>query len=173
MTVVSLPWKPGVDWKKSVEKVLDYFDARPDLKFGAKNLNQAFPLIDTLCDWGCATQSHLNQLHKLSPPDDIATILGNVTMAIQGTGSVDPPEHAGWYVAIDVPCGYVVCPGFATSWNAARAWRRKYSQTSVPVPGQASPTMPALSRQSAVITSSRRASSEGSGQVNRRPTSDA
>jgi hypothetical protein len=127
MTVVSIPWKPGIAWKKNVEKVLDYCDARPKLKFGPKNLNKAFPLIDTLCDLGCATRNHLNRVHKLSSPDDIATILSNVTMAIQGRGAVNAPEDGGWYVAINDPYGYVVCPGFAASWNAARAWRRKYA----------------------------------------------
>jgi hypothetical protein len=49
--------------------------------------------------------------------DDIMTILSNVTMAIQGKGSVWSPASGGWYMTTTKPHTYTVCPGFRMAWE--------------------------------------------------------
>src|SRR5262245_61296326 len=102
MSSDNFSWKQNVNWQSNVKKVMNYYDARPKLKFGPKQLNKAFPLIDYLCQHESATQAELMQIFSLVM-DDIMTILSNVTMAIQGNGKVWSPETGGWYTTETAP----------------------------------------------------------------------
>ena len=118
MTQATDSWQTGIDWDKRVLAVLKYFAER-DLKFGPTRLDKAFPLIDDLCAQDSARRDELKQRHELTDDDDVATILSNVTTAIQGTGDVWSPEDGGWYKRSETgPLTYVVCPGFRTAWRA-------------------------------------------------------
>jgi hypothetical protein len=57
----------------------------------------------------------LTSAHGISD-DGVLTVLSNVTMALQTTESVAPPEDGGWYVSLPNPRRYVVSPGFAATW---------------------------------------------------------
>src|SRR5258708_1154892 len=94
MESYEFPWNPFIVWTTKVEKVLTYYADRPQLKFGAANLNKAFGVIDYICSRMSVTQSELVEKRHLSM-DDIMTILSNVTMAIQGEGKVRLPPRMG------------------------------------------------------------------------------
>lgn len=119
MTALSIAWSQTVDWTQSIKTVVDYYDGRPDLKYGPAQENKAGPLLDMLCGLKCASRAHLRHSLSLAKDDAIATILSNVTMALQ-EGSVLPPEDGGWYVPVVDPTVYIVAPGFAAAWIAYR-----------------------------------------------------
>jgi hypothetical protein len=109
----SILWKQDQDWKAAVERVLRYYILRNNLKFGSK---KSFPIINFLCERMSVTQHEL--MHKFSlSTDDTATILANVTMALQRSGSVWSPASGGWYTTASKPHTYIVAPGFAAAWK--------------------------------------------------------
>ena len=119
MTHEHVNWKEGVDWSAPVEKVFEYYNVRPKLKFGPNMENKAFPVIGHLCAAGEATRSNLMNKYRLDKKDNMMAILSNVTMAIQGSKKVWRPEDGGWYKSVDTGSDltYVVCPKFAQAWN--------------------------------------------------------
>lgn len=119
MTQAAQEWKPGVDWHGKVTKVLNYYAARPKLKYGPTRLDKAFPLIGDLCAQGIAPRELLKQRHEVTS-DGVMTILSNVTMAIQGSKKVKSPAKGGWYTRSGTGSAitYVVCPGFSAAWRA-------------------------------------------------------
>ena len=120
VTVPSMPWKQDVDWSGRVERVLRYYRLRRDLKFGSR---KSFPVINFLCERKSATQDEL--MHNFSlTKDDIATILANVTIALQGKGSVWSPASGGWYMTTPKPHTYTVAPGFVAAWEEQAASQR-------------------------------------------------
>src|SRR4051794_6558923 len=64
-----------------------------------------------------ATQEELMNTFSLTP-DNVASILANVTMAIQPKkGPVWNPAVGGWYTTTGNPRTYIACPGFRTAWQ--------------------------------------------------------
>jgi hypothetical protein len=115
MVDITIDWRKGVNWPKHGEAVVSYYEQRPALKYGPGKDDKAFELIGDLCTRGVATRKDLMDRHQISP-DGVATILSNVTMAIQGSDEVWAPENGGWYATIVNPRTYVLCPGFAEAW---------------------------------------------------------
>ncbi|MCF4124572.1 hypothetical protein [Methylobacterium sp. SyP6R] len=81
-------------------------------------------LIDAFAAQGTVTAAGMR---ALVPPERVATILGLVTTAVHGTGHV--PAKSGWYRR-DENGAFVIDPGFAVAWLAARA-------CDAPLPGPA------------------------------------
>jgi hypothetical protein len=112
-----IQWKQDADWTACIERIQRYYRLRRDLKFGAR---RAFPVIGFLCAHGSVTQDKLMNEFSLTK-DDAATILANVTMAIQRKGSVWPPASGGWYTTMQKPHTYIVAPGFVAAWKHSLA----------------------------------------------------
>lgn len=119
MTTLHIAWRKDVNWPEQVKKVLAYYRDRPDLKYGPSMENKAGPLLDMLCEIGCASRTHLRKAIQLESDDAVATILSNVTMALQ-KGSVVSPEQGGWYTVVNEPLIYIPAPGFSAAWTNAR-----------------------------------------------------
>lgn len=106
------------EWKESVidvnKKLLEYYLHRPKLKFGPK---KSFPVVDFLCEKPSTPRQDLIEKFVLEN-DDLSTMLANVTMALQGNGSVKPPSGGGWYELDSTQQAYYVAPWFATAWKA-------------------------------------------------------
>lgn len=117
--MLKLAWSKSVDWKTNVQAVADYYASRPYLKFGPAQENKAGDFITLLCKMKCASRELLLDRIGLAKDDAVATILSNVTMAIQGAGEVVSPEEGGWYIGLEDPQIYIVAPGFADAWLAA------------------------------------------------------
>lgn len=115
MSNIVIRWKKDVDWPQHVNAILKYFQGRSYLKYGPERGGNALEFISNLCELGVARQNELMTEHGLSA-DGVATILSNVTMAIQDNGNVWSPEDGGWYVTISRPHAYIVCPKFAEAW---------------------------------------------------------
>jgi hypothetical protein len=117
---IGVPWKKDVDWLGRVDDVITYYESNLKLKYGPAQDDRAYPVLGELCSIGCASRSYLNKKYGLHTDDAMATILSNVTMAIQDSGVVLPPEEGGWYVTLSEPYSYVVAPGFAAAWNESK-----------------------------------------------------
>ncbi|KMO11702.1 hypothetical protein [Methylobacterium platani] len=76
----------------------------------------ALALIDVFADRGSVT---IAELRRHGPADVVAAVLGHVTTAVHGRGHV--PVRNGWYRRDETGTGYVIDPGFAVAWRAARA----------------------------------------------------
>ena len=72
-------------------------------------------LIDAFAAQGTVTAAGL-RAH--APAERVAPILGLVTTAVHGTGHL--PTTNGWYRR-DADGAFVIDPGFAVAWRAARA----------------------------------------------------
>jgi hypothetical protein len=73
-------------------------------------------LIDAFAEHGTLSAAELRQ-HGSA--ETIAAILGLVTTSVHGRGHV--PAINGWYRREENGTGYVIDPGFAVAWKAARA----------------------------------------------------
>ena len=127
MTNDASTWKDNDKyWVEATKKAAEYYRDRPELKFGPASGNKAFPMIDYMCKKKCVAQGMLMQNLAFKKPDNIGSILSNVTMAIQNSGNVWAPESGGWYKSEDIKGNrtYTVCPGFADAWESgfAKAW---------------------------------------------------
>jgi hypothetical protein len=71
-------------------------------------------LVDAFAAHGTMTAS---EMQRQGTADVVATILGHVTTAVHGRGHV--PALNGWYRRDGTT--YVIHPGFAIAWAAARA----------------------------------------------------
>lgn len=72
-------------------------------------------LIDAFAAQGAVTAAGLRDF---APAELVAPILGFVTTAVHGTGHL--PARNGWYRR-DETGAFVIDPGFAVAWTAARA----------------------------------------------------
>lgn len=113
--MTSFPWKEGVDWSVAVTQAVKQLD-KPH-RYGFK---LSCNVIDFICTHGTVSQAQVKEKFGLTS-DGVATILSNVTMAIQrnhGGGQVWAPENGGWRADENSPRRYTVCPGFREAWNA-------------------------------------------------------
>jgi hypothetical protein len=101
----------SIDWNKSVLRVIAHHALNKNLK----NRPKLLPFLDYMCSEISVTQEALMEKFELAP-DGVATLLSNVTMAIQGYGSkrVWPIDQGGWYSGS--PVAYLVNPDFSDAW---------------------------------------------------------
>ncbi|TGD99015.1 hypothetical protein [Methylobacterium nonmethylotrophicum] len=77
---------------------------------------ECLALIDMFAERRTVTKAEMRQHGS---DDFVATVLGHVTTAVHGKGHV--PAINGWYRRDEAGTGYVIDPGFAVAWRAARA----------------------------------------------------
>ena len=98
------------NWVEQIGMVLDYVQSRPRLKYHDK----IFQVVSLLCKNEEVLAEKLRLEVGLSK-DGFMTILSNVTMAIQGKGSVMPLAMGGWYSNQNGVC--MVHPNFRKAWQ--------------------------------------------------------
>ncbi len=86
--------------------------------------HHSLALLDAFAARGRLTAA---ELREHAPSETVAAILGLVTTAVHGIGRV--PARNGWYRRDD-DGAFVIDPGFAIAWTAARA-------LDAPLPGPA------------------------------------
>ena len=79
---------------------------------------ECLALIDFFAEQQAVTAA---EMQRHGSADFVATVLGHVTTAVHGKGHV--PRVNGWYRRDEAGTGYVIDPGFAIAWRAAREWR--------------------------------------------------
>jgi hypothetical protein len=108
--------KMPTDWTTKVKAAII------DLERGGRVLDpsDALAVIDDVVE-GKLAADELTIIHGL-PKDWIATTLGHVTKAVQGSGRVRLLAAGGWYAFHGHEQPYEVAPGFAAAWKVARGW---------------------------------------------------
>lgn len=100
------------NWDDAAADVFSHLNEKKR-EFSLKN---SLSLLDDLCLRGSASEDDLIQKHGHA--DFIRTILGHVTTAVHGKGSV--PKQNGWYQTTASPHGYLVHPSFVEAWKRKR-----------------------------------------------------
>ncbi|TNC14255.1 hypothetical protein FF100_08755 [Methylobacterium terricola] len=101
-----------MDWGAAAYRTRRLVEARA--RMVPESLSLA--LIDFFAERQAVTAAEMQQY---GPADAVAAILRLVTTAVHGRGHV--PAINGWYRREEGGTGYVIEPGFAIAWKAARA----------------------------------------------------
>ncbi|CAA2138773.1 hypothetical protein [Methylobacterium bullatum] len=99
-----------MDWNAKVQATLDHFGSRKRVY----PVNQSLKLIDFFAQKATATEE---EMQSYGTAVFVGTILGHVTTAVHGKGSV--PLEGGWYRHDFPSATYTIAPGFAKAWLAA------------------------------------------------------
>lgn len=98
-----------MDWTAAAHRARHHLGARKRTFSEAQSLE----LIDFFAEHGTVTSA---QMQQHGSADFVGTILGHVTTAVHGGGSV--PKAGGWYRTEAAGSVYVIDPGFAEACKA-------------------------------------------------------
>jgi hypothetical protein len=107
---------PNTDWSRRVEIVRAHFE-RGGRRLSGETMMGI--LNDVVLGLPRAAISEKNGFTA----DELATVLGHVTTALQGGGKVRTLADGGWYEASGD--AYLLADGFAAAWTGMRAGTSK------------------------------------------------